>query len=219
MDFKLVSKNNIGVVVALLLVILLSQAKFFNFLLDTALGRSVLVFLVLILAYVNKILGVVAVLFIIILFNQSDIGYLEGFTAAPTTSPSATSTTSPSATSTTSPSATSTTSPSATSTTSTTPNANQEARMAERQKIRQNVKANLASKAAASAAPATTPTTTPSATASLTTAGAEGFDLIGTENNIKRGKQSNKIPVSEHMRESMNVSAFDGSFSDNYSAF
>jgi hypothetical protein len=215
MDFKLVSKNNIGVVVALLLVILLSQAKFFNFLLDTALGRSVLVFLVLILAYVNKILGVVAVLFIIILFNQSDIGYLEGFTAAPTTSPTATSTTSPSATS--------TTSPSATSTTSTTPNANQEARMAERQKIRQNVKANLASKAAASAAPAaapvTTTTTPPSATASLTTAGAEGFDLIGTENNIKRGKQSNKIPVSEHMRESMNVSAFDGSFSDNYSAF
>jgi len=214
MDFKLVSKNNIGVVVALLLVILLSQARFFNFLLDTALGRSVLVFLVLILAYVNKILGVVAVLFIIILFNQSDIGYLEGFTAAPTTSPSATSTTSPSAT----------------STTSTTPNANQEARMAERQKIRQNVKANLASKAAASAAPAAAPvtttttppsatTTTPSATASLTTAGAEGFDLIGTENNIKRGKQSNKIPVSEHMRESMNVSAFDGSFSDNYSAF
>ena len=206
MDFKLVSKNNIGVVVALLLVILLSQARFFNFLLDTALGRSVLVFLVLILAYVNKILGVVAVLFIIILFNQSDIGYLEGFTAAPTTSPSAT------------------------STTSTTPNANQEARMAERQKIRQNVKANLASKAAASAAPAAAPvtttttppsatTTTPSATASLTTAGAEGFDLIGTENNIKRGKQSNKIPVSEHMRESMNVSAFDGSFSDNYSAF
>jgi hypothetical protein len=59
----------------------------------------------------------------------------------------------------------------------------------------------------------------PSAISSLTTAGAEGFDIIGTENNIKRGKQSNKIPVSEHMRESMSVSAFDGSFSDNYSAF
>ena len=90
----------------------------------------------------------------------------------------------------------------------------------EKQQVRQNVKANLASKAAASAAP-TTPsiTTTPSATASLTTAGAEGFDIIGTENNIKRGKQSNKIPVNEHMRESMNVSAFDGSFTDSYSSF
>jgi hypothetical protein len=202
MDFKLVSKNNIGVVVALLLVILLSQARFFNFLLDTALGRSVLVFLVLILAYVNKILGVVAVLFIIILFNQSDLGYLEGFTTTPST-PAA-------------------------------PNANQQARIEERQKIRQNVKANLASKAAASSAsttttPATTipasTTTTPASTttapaaSSLTTTGAEGFDIIGTENNIKRGKQSNKIPVSSHMRESMNVSAFDGSFSDSYTAF
>jgi hypothetical protein len=183
MDFNLVSKNNIGVVVALLLVVLLSQSQFFNFLLDTALGRSVLVFLVLILAYVNKILGVVAVLFIIILFNQSDLGYLEGFTSPTTTT-------------------------------------NEE----ERQKIRQNVKANLASKVAASAAPGTTTTTTttspsPPASSSLTTSGAEGFDLIGTENNIKRGKQSNKIPVNEHMRESMNVSAFDGSFSDSYSAF
>ena len=181
MDFKLVSKNNIGVVVALLLVILLSQGRVFNFLLDTALGRSVLVFLILILAYLNKILGVVAVLFIIILFNQSHIGYLEGFTT-------------------------------------TTPNAKQEAKTAEKQHIKQNVKANLASKAASSAAPITS-TPPPSAISSLTTHGAEGFDIIGTENNIKRGKQSNKIPVSEHMRESMNVSAFDGSFSDNYFAF
>ena len=159
-----------------------------------------LVFLVLVLAYVNKILGVVAVLFIIILFNQSDLGYLEGFTATPSqkTTPNATPNAAPA-----------------------TPNANQQARIAERQQIRQNVKANLASKAAASAAPATTTTTTPSPSAisSLTTAGAEGFDIIGTENNIKRGKQSNKIPVSEHMRESMSVSAFDGSFSDSYSAF
>ena len=68
MNFNLVSKNNIGVVVALLLVILLSVSKVFNFLLNTTLGRSVLVLFVLILAYVNKILGVVSVLFIVILF-------------------------------------------------------------------------------------------------------------------------------------------------------
>jgi hypothetical protein len=183
MDFKLVSNNNIGVVVALLLVVLLSQSKVFNFLLDTALGRSILVFLILVLAYLNKILGIVAVLFIIILFNQSDIGYLEGFTATP----------------------------------SATANANKEAKVAEKQQIRHNVKANLASKAANSAALSTTPIS--SATSSLTTSGVEGFDLIGTENNIKRGKQSNKIPVNEHMRESMNVSAFDGSFTDSYSSF
>ena len=194
MNFKFVSKNNIGVVVALLLAVLLSQAKFFNFLFDTALGRSVLVLLVFILAYVNKIVGVVAVLFIIILFNQSNSGYLEGFTDA---------------------------------------SGNKEARTAERKQIKQNVKANVAPKAATTTKPITT-TTKPITSATPTTpapatplqpkltssvkGGAEGFDVIGTENNIQRGKQSNKIPVSQHMRESANVSAFDGSYSD-YSSF
>jgi hypothetical protein len=80
MDFKLVSGNNIGAVATLLLVILLSQARFFDFLMDTALGRAILILFILGISYTNKILGVVAVLFIIIAFNNSDIGYLEGFT-------------------------------------------------------------------------------------------------------------------------------------------
>jgi hypothetical protein len=184
MNFNFVSKNNIGVVVALLLVILLSQSMFFNFLFDTALGRSVLVLFVLILAYVNKILGVVAVLFIIILFNQSNSGYLEGFTDA-------------------------------SGNTST----NKKARTAEKKQIKQNVQANVAAKAEPATTASTKPITPlqPKLTSSLQ-GGAEGFDVIGTENNIQRGKQSNKIPVSQHMRESMNVSAFDGSYSD-YSIF
>jgi hypothetical protein len=80
MDFKLVSKNNMGIVATLILVILLSHSRFFNFLIDTALGRAFLILFILVISYVNKILGVVAVLFIIIMFNQSSIGYLEGFT-------------------------------------------------------------------------------------------------------------------------------------------
>lgn len=80
MDFKLVSKNNVGVVATLLLVILLSQSRFFDFLMTTALGRAILILFILGISYTNKILGVVAVLFIIIAFNNSDIGYLEGFT-------------------------------------------------------------------------------------------------------------------------------------------
>ena len=83
MDFKLVSKNNMGVVATLILVILLSQARVFDFLIDTALGRSILILFILGISYTNHILGVVAVLFIIIMFNQSDIGYLEGFTSTP----------------------------------------------------------------------------------------------------------------------------------------
>jgi len=196
MNFMLVSKNNIGIVVALLLVILLSQSKFFNFLLDTTLGRSILVFLILILAYVNKILGVVAVLFIIILLNQSDIGYLEGFTDGsgnkkPLEKQQPVKVSSTSTATAASPSTSTATAVSPSTSTAT----------------------------AASPSTTTPSAETPATTTPLTTGAAEGFDIIGTENNIQRGKQSNKIPVTSHMRESMNVSAFDGSFSDNYSAF
>jgi len=85
MDFNLVSKNNVGCVATLLLAILLSQSRFFDFLIDTALGRAILILFILGISYTNKILGVVAVLFIIIAFNNSDIGYLEGFTDSPNT--------------------------------------------------------------------------------------------------------------------------------------
>jgi hypothetical protein len=93
MDFQLVSKNSVGAVATLFLVILLSQARFFNFLIDTALGRAILILFILGISYTNKILGVVAVLFIIIAFNNSDIGYLEGFTPTPPTPPPTTTTT------------------------------------------------------------------------------------------------------------------------------
>jgi hypothetical protein len=74
-----VSKNNIGAATSLFLVILLSQARVFNFLLDTALGRAILILFILVISYTNQILGVVSILFIIIMLNNSDIGYLEGF--------------------------------------------------------------------------------------------------------------------------------------------
>ena len=74
MDFKLVSKNNMGVIATLILVILLSQTRVFDFLIDTALGRAFLILFIIGISYTNKILGVVAVLFIIIMLNQSDIG-------------------------------------------------------------------------------------------------------------------------------------------------
>lgn len=80
MDFNFVSKNNIGAIATLFLIIILSQSRFFDFLIDTALGRAVLIMFILGISCVNKILGVVAVLFIIIMFNHSSLGYLEGFT-------------------------------------------------------------------------------------------------------------------------------------------
>lgn len=82
MNFKLVSKHNMGAVATLLLVILLSQSRVFHFLIDTALGRALLILFILGISYIHKILGVVAVLFIIIMFNHSSIGLMEGFTSA-----------------------------------------------------------------------------------------------------------------------------------------
>ena len=79
MDFKLLSKNNIGVVSTLILVILLTQARVFDFLIDTSLGMFILIIFILGISYMNRNLGLVAVLIIIIMMNQSDTGYFEGF--------------------------------------------------------------------------------------------------------------------------------------------
>ncbi len=76
----MLSKNNIGVASTLILVILLSQSRVFDFLIDTALGRMILILFILGISHMHKILGVVAVLFIIIMINQSDIRLFEGFT-------------------------------------------------------------------------------------------------------------------------------------------
>lgn len=76
----MLSKNNIGIISILILVILLSQSRVFDFLIDTALGRMILIFFILGISYMHKILGVIVVLFIIIMINQSDIRLFEGFT-------------------------------------------------------------------------------------------------------------------------------------------
>jgi hypothetical protein len=83
MVFKLISKNNIGIIATLILVILLSQSRVFDLLIDTTLGRAILILFILGISYTNQILGVVAVLFIVIICNQSNIGYLEDFTNQP----------------------------------------------------------------------------------------------------------------------------------------
>ena len=200
MNFNLVSKNNMGYASALLLVVLLSQSKVFNFLIDTTLGRSILILFILFIAYTNKILGVVAVLFVIIIFNNSDIGYLEGFTDSMDTSgntavgsgelaqkikdkknsmASTTSSTTPSTT---------------TTETSTTPSTT------------------------TTSTPTTTDTTTTTAISSATA--IEGFDIVGKERYIQKGNQSNQIPVNDFMRVSPDVSPYEGgSFSESFSPY
>ena len=82
MSFNFVSKNNIGAVSTLVFIIMLSQSRIFDFLIDTVLGRAFLILFILGISCTHKILGVVAVLFVIIMFNQSSLGQLEGFTSS-----------------------------------------------------------------------------------------------------------------------------------------
>jgi len=85
MDLKFVSKNNMGAVITLLLVIMLSQSRFFDFLTETSLGRMVILLLIIFISYTNKFLGLLAVLFIMIAINHYDTNvvrsynYYEGF--------------------------------------------------------------------------------------------------------------------------------------------
>ena len=90
MAFNLLSKNIVGGVTTLLLIILLTRSSVFDFLINTHLGRAVLILAILGISYCHKIFGVVALLFIIIIFNQSEISFLEGFTdtTTKTTDPS-----------------------------------------------------------------------------------------------------------------------------------
>lgn len=192
MDFKLVDKKNMGGASLLLLIIILSQSRFFNFLIDTPLGRALLIAFIIFICCCHKIMGVIAVLLIIIMFNRSQIGMLEGFDSGQINTEqiksdlqakiqakmdacgndTSTSASAPASTTTTP----ATTTP-ATTTTSTT-------------------------------APAPSTTTTSPNLASLQSKLAqakEGFDLIGTESTLKSGKQSNSISVNNKARSSENV--------------
>ena len=66
----------IGMIV-LLVVVFLTQSKTFNRMIDTTIGRIVMLSLVLLASYVHQLLGVIVIFFIILMVNKTDI--LEGF--------------------------------------------------------------------------------------------------------------------------------------------
>jgi len=83
---KFINKTNIGIVSTLLLLIAISQSNILSFFFNTYLGRSLLILIILLISYTNQILGVVAVLFIIIMFNTQMTNHRENFTNDPNTS-------------------------------------------------------------------------------------------------------------------------------------
>jgi apolipoprotein N-acyltransferase len=188
MDFKLVSKNNIGAVATLILVIMLTQSRMFDFLIDTTLGRAMLVFFILGISYINKIFGVVAILFIIIMFNHSNLGLMEGFTDASGNQVSAS-----------------------------TVSANIQQKKNElKEKINNVIDQQTAS--TTSSAATTTPNTTTTTTTSESFTGREGFNIIDREGNMLKGKPSNSIPVFSNSRvqneniEPSDKSTFSGAY-------
>lgn len=82
MNFKLNRKNNIGIVSTLILIMALSHSRIFDFLIESTLGRIVLICFILGISYLNKIFGVIVILFIIIIFNHynaqfSNMNFIE----------------------------------------------------------------------------------------------------------------------------------------------
>ena len=174
MNFKLVSKQNMGIVLFLLLAIIISQSRMFDFLFNTALGRSFFLILLLIISYCNKILGVVTVLLVIIMMNNRDemYYYYEGFTDASGN------------------------------------------KMEDASGNRVDASGNKLAKVAVIKHAESTKS-------SDSTTTTEGFDLLGTENSLKRGKTSNSIPVNNSVRKSGNVDPYSSSSfaNDSYSMF
>ena len=195
MNFNVVSKNNMGYASALLLVVLLSQSKVFNFLIETTLGRTILISFILFIAYTNKILGVVVVLFIVIIFNNSDIGYLESFTDASNN----------------------------TNVISTSGDVSAQTKhgseeLAQKTKDKKDVTHETSTKPTTTNTPNITDTTTTTTSSSATA--VEGFDIVGKERHIQKGNQSNQIPVNDFMRVSPDVSPYEGSpFSESFSSY
>lgn len=191
MDFKIVSKNNTGVFMTLILIVLLSQSRLFDFLIDTPLGRMILLAFVIFIAYTNKILGLVAVLFIIIASNQNDMSmvygynYYEGFdisgndvTVSDISGNLLNGT------------------------------------------IKNNIQNKIqASQSNASQSNASQTTTTTSSSESFK--GREGFCMTDRESNMLRGKQSSAVPIINNIREqSDDISPSDKSvFASDFATF
>jgi len=192
MAFKLLSKNILGGVTTLLIVILLTQARVFDFLINTPLGRAFLIVAILGISYCHKIFGVIAILFVIIIFNQSEFGFLEGFTDTNTTATTNTSN-----------------NPTSDNISATVSQKKDEAKNKITQLAQQN-----ATTTSSSAAAATAPIS------SETFMGREGFNTVDREGTILRGKRSNEVPVFSNARNQPdNVEATDKSvFSGDYAS-
>jgi hypothetical protein len=205
MNFNLVSKNNVGIVGSLILAIFLSQSRSMDFLFRTALGRLILIVLILAMSYTNKILGVVGVLFIIVMFSSSNINFMEGLDNMDATTPDAVTDALTDALTTTTTDTITTDTTTTTDTPSTTTPSTTAGATAKKAKQVVGTPIDESQTGVTETEDITTTTTeditTEDAGDNINTtenAGVESFDIIGLERNIQKGKNSNSIPINNN---------------------
>jgi cytoskeletal protein RodZ len=208
MAINSLGKNSIGLCLSLLLVILLSESRLFKIFTDTYLGRAFLIIIILFASYLHKILGVVCVLIIIIMFNNNNnnifSSYYEGFEGKSSDATDDKKDTKVTATNSVSETTTMGNSKNKSITTPT-PVPNDKIDVvtssASSSKNAKNVDGNADDN---------------SGTNNNTSKAIEGFDLQSTENNIKRGKQSNSIPVNQYNKQSIEVAPYESASFSNF---
>ena len=196
----MISKNNIGAVTTLALILLLSQSRLFDFLMNTHLGRVVLLVMVILIAHAHKMLGLFAVLCIILAFNHNELnmvyGYnlYEGFDTSGNTTDMSGNISDVSG--------------------------NIQSKLSALQSKETTLENNLKS-IQQQLGQQTANTNTNANTNTETFKGREGFCMSDRETNMLRGKQSNTVPVSNNLREqSDDVSPTDTSmFKSSYAHF
>ena len=186
------NKINVCIGCFILLLVLLSQSKFLTFLFETTLGRFFLFLLIVVFSSIHYILGIVTVLILIIAFNttiSTNPMYYEGMTSSSSTA------------------------------SVTKSNTERETETEKEKKEKENEKENEIEKGkiATISHSITKDDVSSNNTINkpITETSKEGFDLIGTESKLKRGKQSNSINVMSVSKNSENISPYEehGAFS------
>ena len=166
-----ISNKNTGAVILLLLILLLSQSRILDLFVNSALGRVALIVFILAISYLNKTLGVISVLFIILMLNNSGLNILEGAETMNATE--------------------STGSDAAAAAAAAAPAAPPVESEEEKKKRIDDLQKQLAD--AKAALSNSDPETEPKVT-------TEGFDVLETERELQEGKQSNSIGVDSSCR-------------------
>lgn len=192
MDFKLFRGNKTsGAVLLLFVILIISQSRVFDMLIENALGRTLLVALIIASSYMNKMLGVVSVLLFIIAFSTSRV--MEGMEKMTTTDTTIDTTTD--------------------TITDTTDLKDKETDKLLKDKIMIDKLTDklLTDKIAADNS------TTKDEKEDVINA-KEGFDLLGKEDMMRRSKDSKKIPVQKTTNSVEGFEPFDDEFTS-YSMF